>query len=169
MVLAEDCSFPISNCGTLGLPLPTSVSVLVSSGCYNRIPQIGWLKQHLFLTVLEAGKFQVKVAQSCPILCNPMDYTVHGILQARILEWVAIPFSSGSSWPRNRTGSPVLQADSLPAELPEVSSRCQPICQPILFLLRVLFTVCWQQKSSPLTPTWPRGKWSLLCLFFLGC
>jgi len=35
----------------------------------------------------------VKVAQSCPTLCNPMDYTVHGILQARILEWVAIPFS----------------------------------------------------------------------------
>ena len=35
--------------------------------------------------------------------CNPMDYTVHGILQARILEWVAIPFSTGSSQPRDRT------------------------------------------------------------------
>ena len=34
---------------------------------------------------------QVKVAQSCPTLCDPMDYTVHGILQARILEWVAFP------------------------------------------------------------------------------
>ena len=34
---------------------------------------------------------EVKVAQSCPTLCEPMDYTVHGILQARILEWVAIP------------------------------------------------------------------------------
>ena len=33
-----------------------------------------------------------------------MDYTVHGILQARILEWVAYPFSSGSSWPRTQTG-----------------------------------------------------------------
>ena len=39
--------------------------------------------------------WKVKVAQSCPTLCNPMDYTVHGILQARILEWVAIPFSRG--------------------------------------------------------------------------
>ena len=38
----------------------------------------------------------VKVTQSCPTLCNPMDYTVHGILQARILEWIAIPFSRGS-------------------------------------------------------------------------
>ena len=40
------------------------------------------------------------------------DYTVHGILQARILEWVAFPFSRGSSQPR----SSALKADSLPAE-----------------------------------------------------
>jgi hypothetical protein len=55
----------------------------------------------------------VKVAQSCPTLCDPMDYPVHGILQARILEWAAFPFSSGSNTgidPR----SPTLQADSLP-------------------------------------------------------
>ena len=49
------------------------------------------------------GKVKVKVAQSCPTLCNPMDYTVHGILQARILEWVAFPVSRGSSQPRDRT------------------------------------------------------------------
>ena len=46
---------------------------------------------------------KVKVAQLCPTLCNPMHYTVHGILQARILEWVAFPFSRGSSQPRDRT------------------------------------------------------------------
>ena len=45
----------------------------------------------------------VKVAQSCPTFCNPMDYIVHGILQARILEWVTFPFSRGSSQPRDRT------------------------------------------------------------------
>ena len=45
---------------------------------------------------------KVKVAQSCPTLCNPMDYTVHGILQARILEWVAFPLSRESSQPRDR-------------------------------------------------------------------
>ena len=44
----------------------------------------------------------VKVTQLCPTLCHPMDYTVHGILQARILEWVAFPFSRGSSQPRDR-------------------------------------------------------------------
>ena len=48
-------------------------------------------------------KEKVKVAQSCLTLCNPMDYRVHGILQARILEWVAFPFSRGSSQPRDWT------------------------------------------------------------------
>ena len=46
---------------------------------------------------------KVNVAQSCPILCDPMDYTVQGIVQARILEWVAFPFSRGSSQPRDQT------------------------------------------------------------------
>ena len=46
---------------------------------------------------------KVKVIQSCLTLCNPMDYTVHEILQARILEWVAFPFSSGSSRHTNWT------------------------------------------------------------------
>ena len=44
-----------------------------------------------------------KVTQSCLTLCDPMDYTVHGILQAIILEWATIPFSGGSSQPRDRT------------------------------------------------------------------
>ena len=43
-------------------------------------------------------KSEVKVAQSCPTLCDPKDYIVHGILQAKTLEfWVAFPFSRGSS------------------------------------------------------------------------
>ena len=45
-----------------------------------------------------------------------MDYTVHGILPARILEWVAIPFSRGYSQSRDQTQVSTLQADSLPAE-----------------------------------------------------
>ena len=53
-----------------------------------------------------AMKVKVKVAQWCPTLCNPMDYTVHGILQAKILEWIASPFSGGSSQPRDQTGLP---------------------------------------------------------------
>ena len=46
---------------------------------------------------------KAKVTQSCPTLCDAMDYTVHGILQARILEWVAFPLSRLSSQPRDRT------------------------------------------------------------------
>ena len=46
------------------------------------------------------------VAQSCPALFDPLDYAAHGILQTRILEWVAFPFSSRSSQPRNWTGVP---------------------------------------------------------------
>ena len=45
----------------------------------------------------------MKVAQLCPTLWDPVDYTVHGILQARILEWVAIAFSRGSSQSRGWT------------------------------------------------------------------
>ena len=46
---------------------------------------------------------KVKAAPMCPILCDLTDYTVHGIPQARILEWVAFPFSRGSSQPRDQT------------------------------------------------------------------
>ena len=52
--------------------------------------------------------FKSEVTQSCPTLCDPVDCSlpsssVHGILQARILEWVAVSFSRGSSRPKDRT------------------------------------------------------------------
>ena len=59
---------------------------------------------------------KVKADQSGLVLCDPMDCTVCGILQVKILEWVTIPFSRGSSQPRDQPRSPALQADSLPAE-----------------------------------------------------
>ena len=61
-------------------------------------------------------KVKLKVVQSCPILCNPKDCIVHGILQARILEWVAFPFSRGSSKLRDQTQISCIAGDSLPAE-----------------------------------------------------
>ena len=57
----------------------------------------------VFLTFINDLKVKVKVAQSCRILCDPMDYTVHGILQARILEWAAVSVSRGPSQPRDQT------------------------------------------------------------------
>ena len=61
------------------------------------------------------------VARLCPTLCDPMDCSppgssVHRILQARILEWVAMPSPRGSSQPRDEPRSPELQADSLLSE-----------------------------------------------------
>ena len=53
-------------------------------------------------------QYKVLVTQSCPTLCDPMDCrlpgsSVHGILQTRILEWIAISSSRGSSQPRDQT------------------------------------------------------------------
>ena len=86
-------------------------------------------KQGLIYTQIQVsdGRFGwVLVAQSCPSLCDPMDCSppgssVHGILQARVLEWVAMPFSRRSSQPRDgaQDGTPTLQADSLSPEPPE--------------------------------------------------
>ena len=64
---------------------------------------------------------KVLVAQLCLTLCNPVDCSppgssVHGILQERILERVAIPFSRGYSQPRIEPRSPSLQKDSLLSE-----------------------------------------------------
>ena len=60
------------------------------------------------LTVLISTKVKMLVTQSCPTLCDLTDcslpgFSVHGISQARILRWVAITFSRGSSWPRDPT------------------------------------------------------------------
>ena len=68
----------------------------------------------------------ILVTQSCQTLCNPVDCSpsgssVHGVLQARILEWVAMPSSRGSTQPRDQihvSWSPALQVDSLPLAPP---------------------------------------------------
>ena len=83
---------------------------------YRSDPWTTWTwtaKVHLYLfphthsdlppIVILESEVKVKVAQSCPTLCRTMDYTVHGILQTSILEWVAVPFSRGLSQSRDRT------------------------------------------------------------------
>ena len=62
--------------------------------------------------VLPPLAVKVKVAQSCPTLCDPMDCTVRGILQARILEWIAFPSPGDLPNPGIEHRSPTLQADS---------------------------------------------------------
>ena len=67
--------------------------------CQIRLNLWGRLNVNIYLKSVVC----VKVTQSCPTVCNSMDYTVHGILQARILEWVAFPFSRWSCQPRPQT------------------------------------------------------------------
>ena len=115
-----DCSPPGSSVHEIfqarileGLPFP-SPGDLPNPGIEPRSPA---LQANSLATELQGKPIhglrhvetsQVLVAQLCPTLCNPMDCSppgssVHGILQARILEWVAIPFFRGSSQPRDRT------------------------------------------------------------------
>ena len=73
-----------------------------SRNCLAEVIGRGYLYQVAGL--IQAADFdRVKVTQLCLTLCDPMHYTVPGILQARILEWVAFPFSRGSSQPRDGT------------------------------------------------------------------
>ena len=65
----------------------------------------------------------LKVTQLCPTLCDPMDYTVHGVLQARILQWELFPAPEDLPNPGTEPRSPILQADSLPTEPPGKPSR----------------------------------------------
>ena len=70
-------------------------------------------------------KVKVLMAKSCLTLCDPMDCSppgsfVHGILQAGILEWVAIPSPGDLPYPGLEPRSPALQADSLPSGTPDV-------------------------------------------------
>ena len=66
-------------------------------GCSSHTAYEYLLKHFLWWLIIE------KVAQLCLTLCSPTNYTAHGILQAKILEWVAIPFSRGFSQPRDET------------------------------------------------------------------
>ena len=78
---------------------------------FTSLSHINWVLETSFCEFVRTHSHPIvkmKVIQSCLILCDPMDYTGHGILQARILEWVAFPFSIQESWgssqPRNWTG-----------------------------------------------------------------
>ena len=85
--------------------------------------QLDFMGAHLDGLIAAVATYAAKSHQLHLTLCDPMDCSspgssVHGISQARILEWVAISFSRGPSQPKDGPGSPALQADSLPCEPP---------------------------------------------------
>ena len=111
-------------------------------------------------------KVKVKVAQSCPTLCDPKDYTVHGIHQPRILEWVAFPFSRGSSQPRDQN-----QVSRIAGRLftswatRKAQFKCYflhktcPLSRPPL---QHLASWILYQASLPFKAMGMRGKWLLI-------
>ena len=105
----------------LGEPSLRALLLILSHGCLTIarfiVPSLRTARNIVHSIVV------YNIKQSCLILSNPMAYSpadssVHGILQARILEWVAVRFSRGSSSPGIKPGSPALQVDSLPSESP---------------------------------------------------
>ena len=84
----------------------------------------------------------MKVAQSCLILCDTMDYTVHEILQARILEWVVKPSPGDLPNPGIEPWSPTLQADALPSAPPGKLQelKATPNRAKVTFLLHMIRT-----------------------------
>ena len=120
-----DCSHEIKRCLLLGRKVMTNLDSILKSRHITLPTKVPLVKAMVFpvdmygcesWTVKKAEHRRIEafelwrseVAQSCPTLCNPMDCSLpgsslHGILQARVLEWVAISISRGSSWPRDQT------------------------------------------------------------------
>ena len=104
---------------------------------------VTWQIRTFYFIYQNAAAIAAESLQFCPTLCNPMDCSppgssVHEILQARILEWVAIPFCRGSSQPRDQTlvflGLLLWQASSLPLAPPGKSiyqndGLPKPLCE----------------------------------------
>ena len=123
-----------------------------STLCYVHVSLIIYvICLHKMKTVSE----WVKVAQSCLTICDPMDCTVHGILWARILKWIAVPFSRGSSQPRDQTqvcciagGFFTSWATREAQEYWSGSNQGLLHCRHILYQLSYMGSPQWKQMSS---------------------
>ena len=100
-------SLLIKRCLLLGRKVMTNIDSILKSRDITFPTKVHLVKAMVFpVDMYECEKSEV--IQSCPTLCDPMDCSppgssIHGIFQARVLEWVAISCSRGSSWPRDRT------------------------------------------------------------------
>ena len=104
-----------------------------------------WSQASCLLSLCEC----VEVAQLCATLCDPMDYTVHGILRARILEWVAFPFSRGSSQLRDWTQAGLLHFRWI---LYQLSHKGSP---------QILEWIAYPFSSRS---SWPRNQTGISCI-----
>ena len=115
-----------------------------------------------FFFFLQCTFFESEVAQPCPTLCDPMDCSLpgsslHGILQARVLEWVAISFSRGSSQPRDRT---------LVSCIPGRHFDLWAAREVLLFLFSAVFQKLFYCIQRIMTGTWMRALLKVFVYFF---
>ena len=110
----------------------------------------------------------MKVTQSCPTLWDPLDYTVHGILQARILKWVAFPISGDLPNPGIESRSSALKVDCLPAE-PQRKPKNTGVAS--LSLLQGIF---WPRNQTGVSciaggffTSWALGDLAFLCALLI--
>ena len=122
-------------------------------------------------------KFWVLIAQLCLTLCNPIDCSplgssVHGVFQARILEWVAISFSRGSSWPRDQTQVSCIAGRLfvLSVQFSSVAQLCRLFADPWIAACQASLSITISQSSLKLTSiesVMPSSHLILCCPFFL--
>ena len=118
--------------------------------------------------ILEPLCMYAKLLQSCPALCDPIDSSpprssVHRILQARILEWVAMPSSRGSSWSGDRiclSWASCAAGGFFTAESPGNHTRATILVQIFILLIQIAYTV-----SQPNTY---KSAWHCLYLWMKG-
>ena len=103
-VSSEDFNFTAIKSAEYLLSLKNfSLTSISPSSHHSFIPLLSLIKLLKDFVCFPIFTLKVKVTHLCLPLCDPMGYKVHGILQARKLEWIAFPFSRGSSQPRGRT------------------------------------------------------------------
>ena len=137
---------------------------------------------HFLAYVLTDPSYSVLVPPSCPTLYNAMDCSppgssVHGILQARILEWVAIPFSRGSSWPRDWTRVSCIAGGFFTVWAPREASYHQSslllLSPSHWWLAKQVFFLMWQVFIHVLANFWDKAfkciwRWKWKYLFESG-
>ena len=135
--------------------------IVASSGIALHFLSFSLLLPFSFIPVIGESE------QLCLTLCNPMDCSLpgssgHGIFQARTLEWIAISFSTGSSWPKDQTCSlpQSLQADSLPSEPLENPKSFIPASLKLHLLGNAVFSREAKLRSccSPIHQLWEGGE-----------
>ena len=164
-------------------PCTTSEPMLSSPGITNTEPMCHdyWSLCTLGPKSTARESVKVLVAQSCPTVYDPVDCSlpgssVHGILQARILEWGAIPFSKGSSWPMDQTWVSCTTGRFFTVWAPRepkkvkvlVAQSCRILCSPIDCSLPERLTIfqrVWSSRDTCDTDGPPSTQWELTSIF----